>query len=459
MAQALSELVMAQENYRDDHFWWSQQRVRYESEISQISRSNALRHRSDDLNAFYYHTCLSKGRYFAEHYAPLRAAHTNVRAILAVHPSWADFVDASDDRSEFWIQVATSGGLQKLSSMIGGLVAHAMKVGENGFRVAATEFSALLEPIKDPEPPSVISDFSTGYHVALLHGLGVDDDFRYTITENMTLVPFGQMRDFVNESVLSNVAPSIIKFNDWKSVAAIVKPFHWKPAFAERGNDSHSSLDWGGSFFEDAQAFAELLAVFYTKPVIFLVTVPYCIHRTASCLLGRPHYHGSIGYGPMAHSFGRFRKSSPVSSHALDEAKKAFEGRTTDRYKDCAPVIARLAEALARTGRFQDDDKILDVAIALEQLYELDGGEISFKLKTRAACFLETETEGRLRVFRDVGDFYEARSSIVHRRRKHSSSKAKAEAFDTGFAVARRSVIKLLENSPPPDWNEMVVRA
>ena len=197
----------------------------------------------------------------------------------------------------------------------------------------------------------------------------------------MTLVPFGQMRDFVNESVLRNIAPNIIRFNDWKSVAAIVKPFHWKPAFAERDNDAGPSLDWGGSFFEDAQAFIELLAMFHARPATCLVTIPYCVHRTASYLLGQPHYHGSVGHDPMAHSFARFGKSSPVSSHALDEARKAFEGRTTERYKDCAPMIARLAEALARTGRYQIDDKILDVAIALERMYELDGGEISFKLR------------------------------------------------------------------------------
>ena len=64
----------------------------------------------------------------------------------------------------------------------------------------------------------------------------------------------------------------------------------------------------------------------------------------------------------------------------------------------------------------------------------------------------------RLRVFRDVGDFYEARSSIVHRRRKHSSTDARLAAFKKGFEVVRRSVVKLLEHGPPQDWNEMVVR-
>ena len=198
--------------------------------------------------------------------------------------------------------------------------------------------------------------------------------------------------------------------------------------------------------------------MFHAGPVVILVTLPFCIHRTASCLLGEVPYSGSVGHGAMAPSFDRFARSGPVSSHALGEARRAFQGRATDRYKDYAPIIARLAKALARSGRFQADDKILDVAIALERMYELDGSEISFKLKTRSACFLEVGTEDRLRVFRDVGDFYEARSSIVHRRQKHSSTEAKLAAFKKGFEVARRSVVKLLEHGPPQDWNELVVR-
>ena len=64
-----------------------------------------------------------------------------------------------------------------------------------------------------------------------------------------------------------------------------------------------------------------------------------------------------------------------------------------------------------------------------------------------------------MRVFRDVDEFYKARSGIVHKRNrnKQQSAEAKNEAFRKGFEVARRSVVKLLQDGSPKDWNEMVI--
>ena len=147
-------------------------------------------------------------------------------------------------------------------------------------------------------------------------------------------------------------------------------------------------MDWGSSFFEDAAAFVELLSLFHAAPVLGLAMIPYCIHRTASYLLGDSPGNGSWSLADR--SIDMFAGSIDLSGDALDAARKAFGERNSAYYRDCAPIIARLAEALTRSGRFQTEDKILDVAIALEQMYELAEGEISFKLKTRAACFLET---------------------------------------------------------------------
>ena len=142
---------------------------------------------------------------------------------------------------------------------------------------------------------------------------------------------------------------------------------------------------------------------------------------------------------------------------ALEQARRLFWDPECSRYRAYGPAISRLSEALARTGHYEDDDKILDVAIALEQMYEVDQGEISFKLKIRASCFLESEPQARLRVFKQVGKLYDARSGIVHRRRKEPSRESLQEAFEKGFDVARASVIKLLREGPPQDWNEMVM--
>jgi len=98
--------------------------------------------------------------------------------------------------------------------------------------------------------------------------------------------------------------------------------------------------------------------------------------------------------------------------------------------------------------------------MALERMYELDRGGIAFKLKTRAARFLESETAGRTRVSDGVGGFYKARSEIVHNSNKKPQSTAeRKEAFRTGFDIARRTVSKLLRDGPPPDWKDMAIAA
>ena len=164
-----------------------------------------------------------------------------------------------------------------------------------------------------------------------------------------------------------------------------------------------------------------------------------------------------MGVDPWAWAFASLEKPREFDEDALEQARRLFSEPKRDRYREYGSVISRLSEALARTVNYSGDDKILDVAIALEQMYELDQGEISFKLKIRGACFLESETQSRLRVFKKVGQLYDARSGIVHRRRKEPSRGSKEEAFENGFDVARASVIKLLREGPPRDWNEVVM--
>ena len=69
---------------------------------------------------------------------------------------------------------------------------------------------------------------------------------------------------------------------------------------------------------------------------------------------------------------------------------KQFSKKSVSPLCDIAALVARMAESRARTGPFAHQDRILDVAITLEQMYELDSGEISFKLRARAACFPPT---------------------------------------------------------------------
>ena len=134
------------------------------------------------------------------------------------------------------------------------------------------------------------------------------------------------------------------------------------------------------------------------------------------------------------------------------EAKNAFEERKSERYREVAPVIGRLAEALARSGQFAAEDKVLDVAIALERMFKPRDGGISRQLQEKVAGFLEGDDETQSQVKEAVKHFYDVRSAIIHGPKDGKKSacwKKKNEAFDAGFSLARRSLFKMLRDGPP----------
>ena len=75
-------------------------------------------------------------------------------------------------------------------------------------------------------------------------------------------------------------------------------------------------------------------------------------------------------------------------------------------------AIRRLAASFSRPGgRFDVEDRILDVAIALEVFY---GGEKGYNLAQRAAGLLEATAAEQIRTYDQATRFYSVRSRIVH---------------------------------------------
>ena len=237
----------------------------------------------------------------------------------------------------------------------------------------------------------------------------------------------------------------------------MVRPFRWRPAFRRTGYEGEPELETPWPFLREAWIFLELLAVAHAVPVLCLAILAHCIDRSAGRLLGLADHSGSIDRGRSAQQFDGFDECLELVPEALAEAREAFENRKSERYEGMAPIVGRLAEALARDGRFAGDDKILAVAIALERMYGLDGGEISHKMRTRVAWFLGVDAESRFREMKTVKEFYEARSAIVHNRKKKVSWQRNHEAFDKGFDIARRTLFKLLHEDPPENWDELVI--
>ena len=118
-----------------------------------------------------------------------------------------------------------------------------------------------------------------------------------------------------------------------------------------------------------------------------------------------------------------------------------------------APIVTRLSEALARDGRFALADRIQDIAMALERMYVLDGGNIGRKLRNRTARFLGTDAASEQRIKDDVKELYDVRSDIVHNRLHKLTPERVHSAFVTGFDLARQSLFKVLREGSPQNWD------
>ena len=407
----------------------------------------------DDLRMLYAKALHGFGE--GGNYKALRTAMDPVRTLLRSHPTLWRAVGPLINNDDFWVQICGHGNLTSLTDLIGGLMARADQLPGDGFHEAAGELHALLDSASGGHAQAVPGDLNIGYDVVLFHGLCLEDEI--DIDGELTMLPFERARTFVDEEVLKDMAPDVVRYRDWRLVGAVVKPFRWRPVFRRRGDPTESDGVPPRSFAPDALEFLELLAVSHRVPIVCLAAVRECLNRSACHLLGQAHNHGGVQSGRPVHRHDPFEKPPRPRSEAVAEAKTAYGERKSERYGNLAPIVARLAEALARYGRFAAQDKILDVAIVLERMYELDGGEISHKMRTRSSWFLGRDAEERLRVMKTVKEFYSVRSKIVHSGTRKLSAEKYRESFDTGFDLAARTLFKLLEEGSPCDWEELVI--
>ena len=290
-----------------------------------------------------------------------------------------------------------------------------------------------------------------GCDVALFHGPVVEE--RIDVAEDVTLLPFEEVRAFVDEEFVHDLAPAGAGFHGFRSVGAAARTFRWRPAFYRAGYERELDSHDAGPFFRRARTFLQLLSVAHAAPVLPLAELSHRIDRSAGRLLGRGGQSPGFYQSWPAKGFDGLDEGPVLRREALDEAKEAFENRAGERHRRMAPVVGRLAEALARNGPFAVADRVLDVGIALERMYVLDEGKISRKLRNRAARYLATDglSEESIRI--SAQEFYEVRSDIVHNRLHRLTPERVHAAFCNGFDIARRSLFKLLREGPPEDWN------
>ena len=403
----------------------------------------------DDLLVHYTRASFGNALGEEEYYAPLCKALDPVRYILISHPTLERVVGRLIGQDKFYMKILNSGGDTSPTDIIAGLFARAEELQGDRFRTAAGELNAFLTPI---EEANTLGDLDVGYDTLLFWGLTLKE--RIDIADGMILLPFKEISAYVDESLVHEYAPPGSGLHRWQSVGAIVRPFRWKPEFYPTGPIRDRGLNYPGPFFREAYSFLELLAVAHARPVLYLATLTNCIHRSAGRLMGQSnHQDGFYQRGRSVQEFDGFDLCPDLDPQAFAETKEAFDQRESKLHRKMALVIGRLAEALARDGRFAGADRILDVAIALEYMYELDSWRVSSHLQDRVSRYLGSDDGSRQREREIIKKFYKTRSDIVHGDFDGLTPQKVSEAFDMGFDTARRSLFKLLRNGPPDDWD------
>ena len=351
----------------------------------------------------------------------------------------------------------THGHSTSLTALVAGLMTRSDELPDDIFHTAAGELQAFLGTVGEERESVDRNGLDTAYDTMLFHGLQLEKEI--DIGDGLIMLPFEQARTFVGKKVLADMAPEVVTFRDWRLIGAVVRSFRWKPEFRPGDDVGEGALRASDRFGQDALEFLELLSVSHRVPIVCLAEIRECLLRSTCHLLGQTHHHGALRRGRAMHRFDPFSTPPKLRTEALVKAREVFQSRQSDRYVRLAPVVSRLAEALARDGRFALEDRILDVAIALERMYELGGGEISYKLRTRSSWFLGRDAESRLRVMKSVAELYGVRSAIVHNRKQKVSAERYEEAFNLGFDVAARTLFRLLRDGLSNDWEQLVIAA
>ena len=62
------------------------------------------------------------------------------------------------------------------------------------------------------------------------------------VADGIAILPYEDVRPFVNESLVEELAPDGARFHHWRSVGAVVRPFQWKPLLSRSGYEREPVL-------------------------------------------------------------------------------------------------------------------------------------------------------------------------------------------------------------------------
>ena len=405
----------------------------------------------DDLRMVYAGARHSRAFGRQAEYASLRSVLDTARQALVAHPTLERVAVTGRliGENDFSMRIPGSEGSVSAGDLIAGLMARSAELPGDRFRTAARELNAFLSPAAGAETAGALGNLDEGCDALLFYGLAVTEWIE--VEDGMAMLPFAELQRFVDWEDMRELAPRGTGFHGWRAIGAVVRPFRWWPEFRVPGR-ANEPVEAPSPFFPKAHTLLDLLAVSHAAPVVPLANLSNRIDGSAGRLLGLEKQSLGIYLNRPTHGLSGFDECPSLQPEAYEEVREAFENRESVRYARMAPIVSRLSEALVRNGRFALHDKVMDVSIALEGLYNLPRWGVTQALEDRVSGFLASDGESRDRIGKSARAFYDARSAIVHGRSVRGSPFAPGAAFVSGFDLARRSLFKMLREGPPDDW-------
>ena len=368
------------------------------------------------------------------------------RAILREHPQMNPWIFGSGKNEAVEIRSLNGVRRAKLTWLVSCLAKLSVKEGGEGAARRLHEFLTAATSARIPADEIIV-----------VHGLIVAG--RVDLGSGTYLVPYEDARIEVDlpdepEPFLKKPTPN---------AAALVRSLEFGPGIGppEKGTalpemrvqycfptDYRIDLE---SWFEDAKFLVDLLSVAARTPLLSrtrFVQLPTWIQEIDPNFA----YPNQTSGGFVSDAWPKGRD---LSKSGADDFVTLARDWYAEPEKPHALALAtrRLAASLSRPGsRFAEEDRILDIAIALEICY---GGKKGHQLAKRAARLLGADATEQIRTYDQARRFYSVRSRIVHTEGPAPARDSLHGELEAGRDLACRSLRELLKCEMPLDWAQV----
>ena len=381
----------------------------------------------------------------------IRQTRKDASNVLAEHPTLKDLLPTSD---QWHLYNLTSGIPCKTEKLLSELIDCLLEAAQRtGIKRAVQTCDKLLTDAAERKLP--------GYDLTFFDGLKLSE--RWDIAPGLYAIPYRTLQKQLRRDVAPVYDPIAFRMDSQgeKSITVLVSELRWGPVIVSSK----------GRTLKDPYP-VEMILTCNHNPLLLValltVTLNHPLTLLANTLRAMPWVEdflhvrgGSCSYFAAEDRLGSHNLAEP-NAEIRQVAEQVFRdwGSLSSADRDTlALAITRLSTSLSRSGMLAAQDRVLDISIALEILYRLDHGEITYKLSTRAGWYLGNDIDERLRIRKAISDFYSSRSAIVHGG-KATESGPDRHAHVPALETARKTLLKhLARGSVPdePDWPKIVM--